>query len=92
MMISRSGSPSAFTSSSSVRLSSACSAFSAGEGESSALSSASEYERGQLEAKIDQIIKDQIGIVFAQVLEHAGVYKDDDKGRSGFDRFIASLQ
>ena len=54
--------------------------------------SASEYERGQLEAKIDQIIKDQIGIVFAQVLEHAGVYKDDDKGRGGFDRFVASLQ
>lgn len=54
--------------------------------------SASAYEHSQMEAKIDQIIKDQIGIVFAQVLEHAGVYKDDDNGRSGFDRFVASLQ
>lgn len=38
---------------------------------------------------VDSILKDEIGKVFAKVLEHAGVYKRDDKGSAAFDRFVA---
>lgn len=37
------------------------------------------------------ILQKEIGIVFAKVLEHAGVYKRDENGRAGFDRFIKSI-
>lgn len=37
------------------------------------------------------ILKKEIGIVFAKVLEHAGVYKRDENGKTGFDRFIKSI-
>ncbi|MBQ8028105.1 MAG: UDP-glucose--hexose-1-phosphate uridylyltransferase [Clostridia bacterium] len=37
------------------------------------------------------ILKKEIGVVFAKVLEHAGVYKRDEKGRQGFERFISQL-
>jgi len=37
---------------------------------------------------IDKIIKDEIGIVFSKVLEHAGVFKRDDKGQEAFMKFI----
>ncbi|MDE6851605.1 MAG: UDP-glucose--hexose-1-phosphate uridylyltransferase [Lachnospiraceae bacterium] len=40
---------------------------------------------------VDQILQDEIGIVFKQVLEHAGVYKNDDTGMENFLRFIDSL-
>ncbi len=40
---------------------------------------------------IDQIIHDEIGIVFTHVLEDAGVYKTDAEGREAFRRFIAAL-
>lgn len=40
---------------------------------------------------IDQIIHDEIGIVFTHVLEDAGVYKTDKAGREAFHRFIAVL-
>ncbi|MBR1860332.1 MAG: UDP-glucose--hexose-1-phosphate uridylyltransferase [Lachnospiraceae bacterium] len=43
------------------------------------------------EANIDKIVEDEIGLVFMQVLEDAGVYKRDGKGREGFARFIESL-
>ena len=43
------------------------------------------------ESNIDKIFEDEIGRVFMQVLEDAGVYKRDEKGRAGFERFIASL-
>ncbi len=36
---------------------------------------------------IDGIIRNEIGIVFSKVLEHAGVYKRDEAGRAGFIRF-----
>ncbi len=36
---------------------------------------------------IDVIIRNEIGIVFSRVLEHAGVYKRDAAGRAGFERF-----
>ena len=37
---------------------------------------------------VDDIIKQEIGKVFAKVLEHAGVYKRDEKGIAGFNRFV----
>lgn len=40
---------------------------------------------------VDGILKKEIGIVFAEVLEHAGVYKRNNEGQQGFDRFIRSL-
>lgn len=40
---------------------------------------------------VDEIIQKEIGIVFMQVLEHAGVYKNTPEGMEGFLRFIQSL-
>ena len=40
---------------------------------------------------ISKIIQEEIGIVFAKVLEHAGVYKRDEKGKQAFIRFIEQL-
>ncbi len=40
---------------------------------------------------IDRILEEEIGLVFMQVLEDAGVYKRDAAGQAGFDRFTASL-
>ena len=42
-------------------------------------------------SNIDKIVEDEIGIVFAKVLEYAGVFKRDEKGKAAFDRFIKSL-
>lgn len=38
---------------------------------------------------VDDILKDEIGKIFAKVLEHAGVYKRDEKGAAAFGRFVA---
>jgi UDPglucose--hexose-1-phosphate uridylyltransferase len=43
------------------------------------------------ESNIDTIIKDEIGLVFSHVLEHAGVYKRTEEGMIGFERFIHYL-
>lgn len=43
------------------------------------------------ESNIDQIIHDEIGLVFSHVLEDAGVYKTDKEGREAFHRFIDAL-
>lgn len=40
---------------------------------------------------ITEIIQKEIGIVFMQVLEDAGVYKRTEEGRKAFERFINSL-
>lgn len=40
---------------------------------------------------IDSIVKKEIGLVFAKVLEYAGVFKRNAKGREAFDRFINTL-
>ena len=40
---------------------------------------------------IDRILQEEVGLVFAKVLEHAGVYKRDAGGKEGFHRFIQSL-
>lgn len=43
------------------------------------------------ENNIDQILQEEVGLVFEQVLEHAGVYKNTEEGMEGFMRFINSL-
>lgn len=43
------------------------------------------------EDNIHEIIQQEIGIVFAKVLEHAGVYKRDEAGKEAFMRFIYTL-
>ena len=39
---------------------------------------------------VDEILRVEIGHVFARVLEDAGVYKCDEKGRAAFSRFLES--
>ena len=41
---------------------------------------------------VDGILRDEVGRVFAQVLEHAGVFKCDAQGREAFLRFAASVK
>ena len=40
---------------------------------------------------IHDIIQKEIGQVFMEVLEDAGVYKRTEEGRKAFDRFLAYL-
>ncbi len=40
---------------------------------------------------ITDIIREEIGLVFSEVLENAGVYKCDEAGRDAFMKFIASI-
>lgn len=44
------------------------------------------------ENNIDNIIKDEIGLVFAKVLEHAGVFKRTPEGTAAFKRFAESVK
>ncbi len=37
---------------------------------------------------VDEIIRAEVGKVFAKVLEHAGVYKRDEKGKAAFLKFV----
>ena len=39
-----------------------------------------------------EILRQEVGSVFAQVLEHAGVYKCTPEGREGFRRFTDSIK
>lgn len=41
---------------------------------------------------IDGILKYEIGLIFAKVLEHAGVFKRDDAGKAAFIRFAQSVK
>ena len=41
---------------------------------------------------VHAILQDEIGQVFAQVLADAGVYKLDDAGRAGMERFLQSVK
>ena len=41
---------------------------------------------------VEEILHKEIGQVFAEVLEDAGVYKMDQQGRAGFVRFLASVK
>ncbi len=50
------------------------------------------YASDGLTAKnIDSVIEKEIGLVFLEVLEDAGVYKRTPEGQAAFDRFTASL-
>ena len=40
---------------------------------------------------VHEVIRDEIGKVFAKVLEHAGVYKCTPEGEAAFDRFVEYL-
>ncbi len=44
------------------------------------------------EDNVDEILKQEIGIVFAKVLEHAGVFKRTDEGNQAFIRFIKTVK
>ena len=43
------------------------------------------------EENVMDILHEEIGKVFSQVLEDAGVYKQTENGQKGFDRFVESL-
>ncbi len=43
------------------------------------------------EENVDAIIKDEVGLVFSQVLEHAGVFKRTEAGRAALRRFTDSV-
>ncbi len=43
------------------------------------------------ENNIMDILKNEIGLVFQKVLEHAGVFKRDEQGLSAFDKFVETL-
>ena len=48
-------------------------------------------EGDAMKLPLEEILKKEIGIVFKKVLEHAGVYKCTEEGRTAFMRFIDSL-
>jgi len=41
---------------------------------------------------VDGILRDEVGKVFAKVLEHAGVFKRDQQGREAFLRFVEAVR
>ena len=43
------------------------------------------------ENNVDSIVRDEVGKVFFKVLEHAGVYKRDEKGKDSFIKFINQI-
>jgi UDPglucose--hexose-1-phosphate uridylyltransferase len=46
---------------------------------------------GLTKENIHSVVQCEVGKVFAKVLECAGVYKKDEKGRAGFRRFLKAL-
>lgn len=40
---------------------------------------------------VEDVIREEIGIVFAKVLEHAGVFKRTSKGIAAFGRFVSTI-
>jgi len=40
---------------------------------------------------VHEILRQEIGKVFVEVLEHAGVYKRNEEGFAAFDRFVAQI-
>ena len=41
---------------------------------------------------VDEILRKEISLAFAQVLENAGVYKLTPSGREGFARFLSCVR
>ena len=48
-------------------------------------------EREFTEETIHEVVQEEIGKVFAKVLECAGVYKWTEEGRNAFERFIKEI-
>ncbi len=44
------------------------------------------------EDNIDKILEDEVGNIFAKVLEHCGVFKWDEKGKIAMNRYIQNLK
>ena len=40
---------------------------------------------------VEEILRAEVGKVFLEVLRDAGIFKEDEAGKEGFRRFIASL-
>ena len=40
---------------------------------------------------VEEYVKEALGVKFARILEDAGVFKLDQAGRAGFQRFIESM-
>ena len=40
---------------------------------------------------VDEVLEQELANVFANVLENAGVFKDDASGQAGWERFVAQL-
>ena len=43
------------------------------------------------EENAEQVLREEVGVVFEKVLEDAGVFKRDEKGRAAFRRFLDSV-
>lgn len=43
------------------------------------------------EDNVQEILRDEVGDVFVEVLRHAGVYKCDEAGRKAFDKFVEQV-
>lgn len=41
---------------------------------------------------ITDILRDEVGLIFSKVLEHAGVYKRTTEGRKAFLRFVEAVR
>ncbi|GHH99536.1 UDP-glucose--hexose-1-phosphate uridylyltransferase [Neobacillus kokaensis] len=51
----------------------------------------SQYGTAANEENIAAIVREEVGKKFLRVLEDAGVFKRDEEGRAGFERFIRTL-
>ena len=40
---------------------------------------------------VQSIVQQEVGLIFKQVLEHAGVFKRDEKGQAAFNAFVTQL-
>ena len=40
---------------------------------------------------VQAIVQQEVGLIFKQVLEHAGVFKRDEKGQAAFNAFVTQL-
>lgn len=52
---------------------------------------AKEFAASVTPENVDEVIREEVGHVFKKVLEHAGVYKQDEGGLAAFNRFVTSV-
>jgi len=43
------------------------------------------------QSNVENILKEEVGLKFLEVLCHAGVFKRNEKGLAAFDKFVSSL-